>query len=249
MVKRVRTFVLAASLAGLVLALPGPARAETLTLQPGPVEGKDTYTLNYHATTNYGDSSIMTVRSRYNSRRGFIEFDLSSIPSGPCVTITDASLELHLYECNFVPGGDPPYGDGQTNVNVYRITMPWTEGTGGTVVDPGPYDPNLPLIWSNQPLYDSTIIDTALCTKAEVPAWKTWDVTGLVSDWQEGVYPNYGVALYSVSDGDWANFITSDNTTQRPRLVVTYRVPEPSTLILLLLGTAGLFACARRRRR
>ena len=29
----------------------------------------------------------------------------------------------------------------------------------------------------------------------------------------------------------------------------TVGIPEPSTLVLLLLGAAGLFACARRRRR
>ena len=89
----------------------------------------------------------------------------------------------------------------------------------------------------------------------------TWDVTGLVMDWVNGVLPNNGIFLVGNQDLSWGeqvNLLTSE-TADRPddgisspgdaapmlRLTV---VPEPSALTLLL-GLVSLgFIAARRRR-
>ncbi len=54
----------------------------------------------------------------------------------------------------------------------------------------------------------------------------------------------------SVRDGDW--FLASFNNQDDPNSVsfgAERLIPEPSTFLLILLGAAGLFTCARRRRR
>jgi len=90
---------------------------------------KDAYVDEVSDDTNYGSSDYIQVYSYVGYRqRGFIEFDISSIPAGAIIT----SVILKLYCSSF---------DGARTMRFYRITGSWTEGE---------------VTWNNQPTIDET---------------------------------------------------------------------------------------------
>lgn len=181
----------------------------TLTLQPG-VSGSDTFIRSTSPNNNYGATTSLLVQG--GLARTLVQFDLSSIPAGSTIL----SAQLSLYHT----------AGGSDTVSAYRVTKPWTEGTG--VAGSG-------ATWNE---YDGATdwtaaggdYDTAAGVTIVLPAnntWATWDLTARTAAWTAGTQSNYGIAL--VANGGGANtFVSSDdtvNTTQRPKLVVTYALP------------------------
>ena len=75
------------------------------------------------------------------------------------------------------------------NINVHRITAPWEEGDCVTGVT-----------WNNfNGSYSPAIEETF---NASATGWTSVDVTGLVGNWLNGTYPNYGLLLDQV-DKTW----------------------------------------------
>ena len=168
-----RRFLLGRAIVAAVL-LARPVHADEITIQPGPVEGKDTQVCEtWEPYTNFGDDYGLSVQYTSDHWRSFIQFDLSAIPVG--VTITGADIELHSHLS--------AHGDGSATVSVYQVDAAWDEHT---------------MHWHNQPVY-STLIDAEVCAADSV--WLSWDVTGLVCDWYEGNEVNYGFAV-AVPDYD-----------------------------------------------
>lgn len=85
---------------------------------------QDTYLNSNSTTLNYGQSTSLVVdRSGggFGNQRALVDFGTSAIPVG--ASITSASLQMQATQ-----------NGGAMNLNVYRITQAWSEGSGnGTV--------------------------------------------------------------------------------------------------------------------
>ena len=80
------------------------------------------------------------------------------------------------------------------------------------------------------------------CSDCGMDLWVDLDITGIVQDWQDGVYPNNGVIIVGV--GSNGVYFRSTEHESKPMMIVT--IPEPATLSLLGVGLA--LAALRRRR-
>jgi hypothetical protein len=136
--------------------------------------------------------------------RTYVQFDLSSIPSG--ATVLEATLRLFYDDCDFGPDA--------VDVGTYEVTSPWAEST---------------LSWNTQPSFAGTAEDVvSLACAGATGVYVEWDVTGLVQDWVSGSAPNHGVAMKAVVEvGDsgrlLAAFASREGTIgERPQLVVSY---------------------------
>lgn len=79
----------------------GWALDPSLILRPGTTEGKDSYTLSTSSGTNYGTSGQIQVTATGNVQRGYIQFNLNSIPEHS--TFEDVSLETWMEFSNGTP--------------------------------------------------------------------------------------------------------------------------------------------------
>ncbi|MCB0522250.1 MAG: DNRLRE domain-containing protein [Saprospiraceae bacterium] len=195
-------------------------------------------TTNYkgQTTRNYGNDINACLESypNYNCN-SFIEFDLSSIPSG--VTITNATLRLVNSDA---ASCDNSIASGSSfSVLVRRVTRYWEEGTtcnanqsgSLTWVSAGPTN------WTTAGGdFDATDYGsfTGGAPDAEGVVY-TIGVTTLVNYWYNGTYPNYGFGLVAPNGGNnWFQIYTDDaaNADNRPQLLVTYTaLPILSTVI------------------
>ncbi len=107
-------------------------------------------------TTNYGTSNNIYIQSSstsYGNERGWLKFDLSSIPAG--ATINSATLQLW----NWKSAG------ASLDAAVYGVTDDtWTE-TG--------------LTWNSQPALGS-VLDTKTLAAGAINNWYSWNVTSFV---------------------------------------------------------------------
>ena len=130
----------------------------------------DSYTNSAAATTNYGSKTTLDVESTQTT---FIQFDLSSIPSGYTgANITKATLKLYV---------DAVTSAGSFNVDYVNGT--WTEST----IDA-----------SNAPALGTTIAASIPLTTKDKNQYILVDVTAAVQAWLNGT-PNDGIALVANS--------------------------------------------------
>jgi hypothetical protein len=183
---------------------------DQVVLQPDPTDGKDTYVSSQFPTTTYCTSINMRVghSAAPETARTFIQFDLSTIPSGS--TVNSATLEVY---------GGFVFGTSSPIIQARQVTSPWSECT----VD-----------WNNQPSFSSNIIASDSDPVGSTNWW-SWDVTSLVQNWMSGTATNDGFALVSDDEsavrGVW--FYTSDDTADaflKPKLTVNFTdiVLQPS---------------------
>ncbi|MDZ7620100.1 MAG: DNRLRE domain-containing protein [Patescibacteria group bacterium] len=234
---------------GLV-AFSQPAAADIFVLQPG-AEGKDTYGYQEGGASldkNFGTSTELTAsRAGGWQFESFIQFDLSTIPSGGY--IQSAQLQLYNHRIGWANRGNG-------YVDVYRVLQGWIEGNGGT-----DNDPVGELTWNNRPAVDSHSYDSLLflgipnggsASESLYPnEWRTWDMTALVQAWHEGTESNYGLALKASSgESIFPSFYSSDTALAdlRPKLVITH-VPEPAGIVLLLVAGMGALSLRLGQRR
>ncbi|MBN2541299.1 DNRLRE domain-containing protein [bacterium] len=192
---------------------------QTLTIQPGPEEGKDSYVSSLTPAFNYsaneylsiGQSTFSTLgvqRANYvfesYTLRSFLQFDLNALPSDSVV----GSAVLKLYQT-------APLETSSFMIGVHQISQDWEEST---------------ITWNNQPAY-LTASESTVTVPAFVTGWLSWDVTSLVQGWVNGSIANHGIALQK--DSMIMEFIHIDcyssnhagNSALRPKLVITYYVP------------------------
>jgi len=181
----------------------------TITIQPGPTEGKDAYVgLSVwpdgdSTYSGYGETQELKVLYDFwgSPRRGtadetLIQFPLSLIPSN--AEIVSAEIKLHGYGVSNYSNYDPIFA-------IKEIINSWNEST---------------VKWNTKPSYGNHISD---CTLKGEMKWYEWDVTSLVQEWVNG-QPNYGVSVLTTGNEESGEFKSSDysDPSKRPKLEVVY---------------------------
>ena len=181
---------------------------------------RDTY-INLHAPdTNYGFQQ--ELRMSYDPRyRILLRFDLAQhLP--PNATIVSARLELKVYYREL-----PTI---TTDVGLYELFRPWTEGAATWV------NASASTAWQvpgcNGEL-DRSGDYIAVSRLRNVGIWQTWENTllrDLVQRWVAQPESNLGVILMGLSTSKqfWLMASSQADAASRPRLIVSYYVPEPT---------------------
>lgn len=160
--------------------------------------------------TNTGNDPTMWVGRYFDGSvyRDLIQFDLSGLTS--CVNISSATLNLYVNEVTNAAVS--------AYVTPYRVTQNWSENQ---------------VTWNTAPAYDA--FAHGATTQLRDIGWYQWDITNLVSNWFNNVYPNYGMLLRTPETADFETkrFTTSEesaNPDLRPYLTITYTCGEELTI-------------------
>ena len=142
-----------------------------------------------------------------NRSRAYIQFDMSSLPSG--AVIENASLGLFYWSEAMTASAGP--------IGVYKVTSSWNASL---------------ITWNHQPRLSSTATDTVTVPAAITEDFLFWDITGLVKGWQDSPSTNYGVMLRDTDENTNEGFKGfysdgSDVASQHPELIITYYNPMP----------------------
>jgi hypothetical protein len=210
--------------------------AVSVLYPPTLAEAGDTFTVSLGSCTdtyvNLGGYSLNTYSEEpligtYTwpannvANRGYIKWDLSSLPAD--ITVTGATLGLY-YVTEEGGGGDPSYEVSVAKVtgvdpvlhlsnwNSYDGVTPWSGGKDGGA--------------ANLAAPESS----ALVSKAH--GWVTWDVTKMVQEWVAAPETNHGMAVDAdgSATSDSNRFFASreyPDPNLHPQLVVTYTVNRP----------------------
>jgi hypothetical protein len=212
----------------------------TTTIYPD----KHSYSWQSVPLANNGHSDNFEITS-YNkppyNMRGWIEFNVSSIPSQAWVI--SAELRLRLWS-----KGDPTLGTQDSTgriYGVYRLIQPWNQ-TG--------------VNWVNQPNFTNEHHAISPVPPGQ-GGWygpllyMNWDITDIMRDWQSDVSNDglvvkdtqeYATGLYTTQ------FFTYDQVPSAnyfPRLVVTYVLPLNLAIFGIVLIGEGFFIVVITRRR
>jgi hypothetical protein len=190
--------------ASIVLGLGTTAliTGETLVLQPGPEEGKDTYICCCEPDQNNPNGPITHLyQGQYGTcyDRTLIEWNLSALPAH--ATIDSAAMEMWFNQLWGSESGEMVY---------FPILEYWEETE---------------VTFSTQPAYshdDSVVTDWP----QQNNSWHAVDVTEFVRMWHDGTLENYGIYCHSQNTVSTccAEFNSSDVATpeRRPRLTIEY---------------------------
>ena len=168
----------------------------------------DSYLQMSRPNNNYGSSTELRIRDGVEHVSGgawrevLVQFDLSSISSS--TVIIGAELRLlcsYIYKNNI-----------DSNVKVYRVTSAWTE-TGVT--------------YNNRPDHAGLVEATESVTST---GWKSWDVTDLVTRWNNGVQVNYGFKIRGES-GAWITFDSGEGSNA-PELIITRSINAKRSILM-----------------
>jgi glucose/arabinose dehydrogenase len=168
-----------------------------------------------------------------NSRRGLLQFDLSSIPAGS--TVISATLELVVVI-------DPNIGSVNSNFELHTMTAGWLEGTkagnNGAAASLGEVTWNSRAhgftAWSGSPGANGDFNASASASTAVTGlgnyVWTSAQLTADVQNWISNPGQNLGWILISdneLSDKTARAFGSRENavTNNRPELVIEYTPP------------------------
>jgi hypothetical protein len=165
------------------------------------------------------------------SRRALVAFNLSAIPAN--ATITGASLSLFLSR--------PRSDNSSETITLHKVLKDWGEGAsnagspggGGAPAQPGDatwlYNNFNTSLWAAAGGDFSSTVSASTAVSTNNRAY-TWSGSGMVADvqsWIANPASNFGW-LIKGNESDQQNaqrFHTSENTSNRPQLTVTYAVP------------------------
>ena len=150
---------------------------------------QDAYTNSVDPTKNYGTAAVLGVASSTTSiQSAFIQFDLSSIPTGYAgANVAKATLKVYVNSVTTA---------GSFNVDLVNGT--WSEKK---------------ITASLSPALGSTIAASVPLTTSSVHDYVLIDVTSAVANWLNGTQPNDGLALLANSPLS-ATFDSKENTSQ-----------------------------------
>jgi PKD repeat protein len=186
----------------------------TIVLQPGPIDGKDSYVNSVIPDEPGGDKNELvacgwTFGGFFGIGRSLMRFDFSQVPVG--AQILDAKLTLYFNE-------NSTFG-AQTGANasyLEKITEDWDEST---------------TTWNTMP--SSTMLDAVFIPQTIYPSQDITDIdlTGFVSGWIQDPSTNFGMIhrLQTEIEYNCVVYHSSDYTvpSKRPKLVVTYYCDPP----------------------
>ncbi|HET6244056.1 MAG: PKD domain-containing protein [Bacteroidetes bacterium] len=196
---------------------------KTLTLQPGPGDGKDAlvHELQSERNVNYGDNPqfaamAWTFQGDPGVIRSLIDFDLREIPEGP--EIISAKLSFYAIDKQTADNGLGRHSElsGDNSWLILRITEQWEENS---------------VKWNNKP---ATTNDGAIempGTSSPDKNYKDIDVTEMVKKKLEEPSTSHGFMIRLKNENYYRriNFASSDNenASRRPKLVIVYKCPAP----------------------
>ncbi len=211
----------------------GPdASATVIILQPSPgnyesvaIDTTQNVQLRQHDTNLTHQWSVGTDLFK---EVALLQFDLSSVPVGQHID----SAELTLYQSfNSAPGAI---------FDIFQNTSSWSSGS---------------VTWSTKPSVGSAPLSSVTLT-ADAGKYYSFDVTAALDSWMNAPATNFGFSFERPNQAnpiaEFASGLASASNPQAnwPMLTITLSaVPEPSSLLLVAAGGAGLIAFARRRMR
>lgn len=228
------------------------------TLSLTPIADAAIYEESSGATANGAGEFLLAGRTNQASqsrRRSLLQFDLGALP--PDAIITAASLQLFLFQVNTAP----------TDISLHRVTSPWTAGPsdpasnesaglaaaiGDVTWQFSQFDQS---VWST-PGGDANAEPSATVAIGTISGFHTWTSPDLAADvaaWHATPDTNRGWLLRDAESTPQTakRFASADHTDPllHPRLVIEYTpIPEPSTSILLSLGSLILLSRRARHR-
>ena len=195
-------------------------RFDEITVTLGSYQ--DTYVAPADGVNRSSDPLVRTLvwPERTVGSRGFLKWDLTSLPAG--VRITNAALRLH-YVGEEAGGGD----------NAFAIKVSKVVGVNPDVGKATWASPDNVVSWSGGA--DGGARDLAVA-EATVAVGKNrggvvWNISNMAQEWVETPGANFGVALdpdVSATPGSNRDFASGEHPDPRlrPELVITYRQPS-----------------------
>jgi hypothetical protein len=213
---------------------------KTVTIYPT----MDSYSWESFPNANNGGSDNFEITSYDkppNNMRGWLWFNISKLP--PDALLISGTLRLRIWHKTT---NDLKMGTADSTgrvYGVYMVTQPWRE-----------YN----ITWANQPNYTNRDDATSTVPPGQ-GGWEgpllymDWKVTAIVKLWLSGT-PNYGVLVKDTQENATilysTQFFTHDKTPNvnfYPRLILTYVMPTPLTLLALTMIVDGLVVIGVRR--
>lgn len=268
--KHITTIIAAAALFAL------RAQADTVTFQDGTLNPltlttyagtEDTMLANNAGslvTRNFGGRDNFEVGEEFSAgslgntrpREALLRFDVSSL-SGQFASIDSVTLRLTVFA---------NYSAASTSdvMQVFRIATAnsdWVEGSANNSDQVGSacWDQKQYTVanWAGGagPFDAGTdYLTPEIATQGFSSTTAAGDVLDFVftdlsffSDWVSGNNPGIGMRTVSMSDKELALYSSEATTVaNRPQLIVTYSVPEPTSVTLLAVGMLGAFSQRRR---
>jgi hypothetical protein len=153
--------------------------------------------------SNAGTSDPIDIRSHISiswlELDGLIKYNISTLPSN--VTIQYASLQLYYFHSS---DGNP----GGHQVNAYKVTSDWDEGT---------------VTWNTQPSYDPEPSSLAI-VPSTLNTWVFWNLTGDIQLFYLGGAPNYGWRMVDTSGSQECScYHSKEYSEYHPLLIIGYK--------------------------
>ena len=146
-------------------------------------ENKDTYYGTSFTTGGAPDSEELWYGGWGDHYYAFVEWDLTSLPSGG--NIKSAKIALYV---NSVPTNNP-------NLRYYRVTSSWTEAGVTSTTNPS---------------FNGTQFATPANTMTV--GYDLTIISGQVRDWRNGVHSNFGLTIRDTANSDARGaYASSDN--------------------------------------
>lgn len=184
----------------------------TITLQPGPTDGKDAQLRIQYPDTTSGNQPdfkaiIWTCTGMPCGSRGLIEFDLSAIPQD--ATINDAFLSLYHNPTSADPGHSTLSGSNACWLR--RVTSYWSEDA---------------VTWNTQPTTTQNNQVILPASTYDTMDYPNIDVTHLIQDMLINPNSSFGFMLLLQTESPYRSlkFASSDhlNPNLWPKLEITY---------------------------
>ena len=180
---------------------------QTVTIQPGSADGKDSFFSNEAPGTNQDNSALFagTTIGGGHIARSYLQLELTNIPS--TAVVTEAKLGLYyLSGVEDVIAGD---------IGIYKVNSSWSEGD---------------VTWNNNPPCASTAEAILTLPANATYRYEYWDISDLVQGWIDGSILNYGVCVKDTNENTREgrkHFVSSDSldASWRPLLVISYNNP------------------------